>query len=71
MIRASHDHLVPILTNTSSRFTSQNVTVKDRHSQTPFPLSRLNNYTNTYGGTIISSVIIKNITITHHYDALG
>jgi hypothetical protein len=41
IIRALHDHLVPILTNTSSLFTSQNVSVKDRHSQTPFPPSRL------------------------------
>ena len=64
MIRASHDQSVPIQTNTASLFMSQNVSVKDRHSQTFHP-SRLNNYTHTYGGTIISP------DITNHYDALG
>jgi len=43
----------------------QTCTVKDRHSQTFHP-SRPNNYTHTYGGTIISPDII-----TNHYDALG
>jgi hypothetical protein len=39
--------------------------VKAKHSQT-FSPSRLNNYTNIYGGTIISSDII-----TNHYDVLS
>ena len=66
MIRASHDQSVPIQTNTSSLFMSQNVLVKDRHSQKTFHPLRLNNYTHTYGGTIISPDII-----TNHYDSLG
>jgi len=32
----------------------QNASVEDRHSQTTFIPSRLNNYTNMYAGTIIS-----------------
>jgi len=41
----SHDLPVPLSTNTS-------YSVEDRHSQT-FPPSRLNNYSNMYGGTIV------------------
>ena len=44
----------------------QNASVEDRQSQTTFPPSRLNNYTNMYGGTIISQDIIKN----NHYQSL-
>ena len=44
----------------------QNASVEDRHSQTTFIPSRLNNYTNMYAGTIICRVLLKH----NHFKSL-